>query len=1483
MKKTLLFFTLFMAMLTIGVRAQVPVLTEGFEGTAIPTGWTTIDADNDGNSWEHSSVQEDVPGYNSNGSVVSYSYANATYTALTPDNWLISPALTLSGTSSLSFWFVVAQSYPADHFGVYVSTTSATDTSAFTLVWETTPTSVNAAWTQQTLDLSSYAGNTVYVAFRHFNCTDQFIIALDEITVSTMSSEPAIVAMPNALNFGTVLLGTSPVMSVDVVAFNSTAPISVSVTAPFAVSSDSITFGTSATLPAAGGTLYVQYEPAAVGTNTAVMALTAGTLSATVDLSGNCIDCSPITIPFVEDFEANSATLGCWSVANIASSTGLASNYPYSGSLSFVFSYSTNPPQYLISPELTGTGNGVKVEFMYRIMSTSYPESFAIGYSTTTNDISAFTWGVEQTNLTNTTYQLYEEIIPTADVKYISIKYTANDMYALFIDSLVIKEAPSCLPPVALTADNITTTGATLTWTGDAANYTIIDMSTGTVLATQAETTYSITGLTAMTQYTYGVVSNCTSGNSDTTTVTFTTACASVTLPYTETFESTSATRDCWDLISMNTGNAIGTSNGMGFYTINDREVLRFSSYSNHGGSNDYNQYGFSPLLDASSTATFLKADVTYATYGASDKLYFGYVTANDTVWDPTEYTTTGVSDWQTISYVFPANATQLAVNYYGNYSYYAWIDTVVVTEMTGEYCFPVTGLAASDITAHTATLSWTGDAGTYTIVNMTDGTVVATQADTAYNITGLASETQYTYGVVANCTTTSSDTVLVTFTTAISCPAPTGLAATLTPGNGTIATLTWTENGDATAWQICINDDMTNLIDVTATSYDLTNLTAEQAYTAKVRAICDVNDMSAWSNTITFTPTNAYSVTVNDGTVSSGYVPIYGLWVDDITKSQFIVPAADLAAMQYGTVNKLTFYSSTANVNWGVAEFNVYMTETTATTVDSLADYSTMTQVYAGTLSINNNIMEVTFSTPYLYMGGNLMIGFLQTVSGTYASSYWYGVEATGASMGGYGANISQRNFLPKMTIAYTPGAAPTCLPVTGLTASDVTDSQVTLSWTGTAASYNIYNGNAFVANTTNTTYTVTGLTAATNYVFGVRAVCSATDSSTLSTVAVSTPATETLTINLTINDPTLGSITPAPGTYVMAVNDSILLTATPNADVNFDGWRVIIAGQVAGTITSNPYTFPITSQAAVFGQLTIMAMFSDSTSIPDSLTVIVNTADPTMGTTNPAPGTYNYAVGEQSIIAAIPNPGYHNLYWIETISVAGMVVTDTLYADTVSVSVNQMMAGVTISITAYFEADSTPVVPCETPTDLHQVVVPVDKDPGFIQVVWTDNSGASKWNLQYRHEGAEQWNTVVTMDPSCLISYDMVGADVEAWEHYEIRVQAVCDDDLLSDWSDTIMATAQGYGGIDDYLLSSINLYPNPANDVVNVECRMQNAEYEVEAVEVYDVYGKLVNTVVVNENPIRINISNLADDMYFVRVTTDAGAVTKTFVKR
>ena len=58
------------------------------------------------------------------------------------------------------------------------------------------------------------------------------------------------------------------------------------------------------------------------------------------------------------------------------------------------------------------------------------------------------------------------------------------------------------------------------------------------------------------------------------------------------------------------------------------------------------------------------------------------------------------------------------------------------------------------------------------------------------------------------------------------------------------------------------------------------------------------------------------------------------------------------------------------------------------------------------------------------------------------------------------------------------------------------------------------------------------------------------------------------------------------------------------------------------------------------------------------------------------------------------------------------------------------------------------------------------------------------------------------------------------------------------------------------------------------------------QVTALEVFDVYGKLINAVETVCTPslqTQINVSDLASGMYFVRVTTEQGVATKSFVKK
>ena len=150
-----------------------------------------------------------------------------------------------------------------------------------------------------------------------------------------------------------------------------------------------------------------------------------------------------------------------------------------------------------------------------------------------------------------------------------------------------------------------------------------------------------------------------------------------------------------------------------------------------------------------------------------------------------------------------------------------------------------------------------------------------------------------------------------------------------------------------------------------------------------------------------------------------------------------------------------LTFYASQATSNWGASEFEVYMTTTEDATLGALVDWNSLTQVMvSGNLSIVDNKMVVSLSEPFQYTGDNLLIGFKQTAasggSSFYSTSSWYGVTANGASIGGYGTgnNMTQRNFLPKMTINYVPGQAPACMWATHLEVSDITTTSATIAW---------------------------------------------------------------------------------------------------------------------------------------------------------------------------------------------------------------------------------------------------------------------------------------------------------------------------------------------------------------------------------------------------------------------------------------------------
>ena len=263
-----------------------------------------------------------------------------------------------------------------------------------------------------------------------------------------------------------------------------------------------------------------------------------------------------------------------------------------------------------------------------------------------------------------------------------------------------------------------------------------------------------------------------------------------------------------------------------------------------------------------------------------------------------------------------------------------------------------------------------------------------------------------------------------------------------------------------------------------------------------------------------------ADDLTVNEGTATNNRVPIYGLWTDSYTRTQFIIPADDLTEMNDGTIEQMTFYSNSGSIDWGAAEFEVYITEVDYTSFASteLVYWENMDKVKnAGTLSISDNEMVVTLDNPYHYSGGNLLIGFCQTTSGSYKGVSWYGVaQETTTALGGYNSSIAAQSFLPKTTFSFTPsGAGPTCPKPKGMTVTNTTTTTATVEWNAEEGTqYNIHVLSESSEDTytgVTSPYTLTGLEAATNYRVSVQTVCSDTDQSDwTSPVAFSTAICE-------------------------------------------------------------------------------------------------------------------------------------------------------------------------------------------------------------------------------------------------------------------------------------------------------------------------------------------------------------------------------------
>ncbi|MDP5275743.1 fibronectin type III domain-containing protein [Chengkuizengella axinellae] len=377
--------------------------------------------------------------------------------------------------------------------------------------------------------------------------------------------------------------------------------------------------------------------------------------------------------------------------------------------------------------------------------------------------------------------------------------------------------------------------------------------------------------------------------------------------------------------------------------------------------------------------------------------------------------------------------------------------------------------LNATNIMETTVELSWgasTDNVGVtgYDVYQVNDGNTsvfIGTSTSTDYTVANLVGNTAYTFEVrakdAAGNESTASNRITVT-TDALDIESPTA------PGNLSTSNITetsvdlnWdasTDNVGVTAYDIyqVNNGNSSVYIDTTtSTSYTVVNLSENTNYTFEVRAKDAVGNESMASNQVTIT-------TLEGDTVISE--PNYTIEIVDEGSSVLM---------------KFTPKGATSNF------------------VDIHYKVNNGGQINVGT--VNNN---GTWEYDILGVSEGDVIDFFYT--------YTRGTPAYDSPTYSYTVGSSSGGGNPGDT---TPPSAPS-----NLSASGITETTVELNWDVSTdnvgvTGYDIYQGSSIIGSTSSTTFSVTGLTADTTYMFEVKAKDAAgNESSASNSVNVTTHA---------------------------------------------------------------------------------------------------------------------------------------------------------------------------------------------------------------------------------------------------------------------------------------------------------------------------------------------------------------------------------------
>ena len=825
--------------------------------------------------------------------------------------------------------------------------------------------------------------------------------------------------------------------------------------------------------------------------------------------------CGDMLVPYHENFDSyipssSGEFSACWTKGSSYNSTYpyLSTSYHSSGSNSLYMYSSGTTYTYAATPRSAVPVDSLQVSMnVYRTSSTATYGEVKVGVMTDPTDWSTFTLieTIQPSSLSVwTPFTVYLNTY-TDTGRYIAVATQNSGYDAVYIDDFAVDYLPSCLPPSQFAA-LLGNHDATISWNGNAASYEVrvglagFNPDTASVTIVTADSVV-LTGLDSNTAYDIYVRGLCdVDDTSEMGNFSFTTLRSTPvsTYPYICTFADP-AIANGWEILNgtqtnqWHIGSATfnGTSDSMAMYISNDNGTS--NSYSISSTSNVYAYRTFN-MPAGEYTISY-----DWKNYGESCCDYLRVCLVPVSV----EFTAGNAGSFGTTTQPSGSIVLNSSYNLVSN-----WTNRSV------------------DVTL--------SEAGVYNLVFFwhNDGSVGTNPPGAVDNVE-----------VWRN-----------------TCPAPVNIHASSSSTSS--IEVDWTDLVPATGYIVeyglhGFNRGTGTVVNTTTHPVTVTGLDTLTEYDFYVQSICTDGDTGRWRMEQLTTSFCDNAMTTSIGSTSSTSTS-YNYPVNNFyryTLSETIIDSAELNGAQ--DLAAISYYYDYATPTTDKTNCTIYLQPTTKSVFTSSTDMvaldtTTAVRVYTGPLNCSQGWNMFLFDTTYSYDGtGNLLVIVDDNSYDYNGSSYVFKVQScTGYKTitfysDTYNPDVMSPSGFSGSTTYYTSRAVMRLTSCNGVSCPKPVITSVThgydsatIAWYGTGSTYQVNIKEVSALNwtdpditVTGNTYTFTGLSAATNYMFRVRQDCTA-DSIGYGDWAQGGVLTDSLPC-LPPTDLTVSDITNANGTF--------------------------------------------------------------------------------------------------------------------------------------------------------------------------------------------------------------------------------------------------------------------------------------------------------------------------------------------------------------